>query len=197
MKIIIFFILFTLCNVLYSNVPGYLGKRISLDYDYTYTPVYYEYFPPYNWNRFSLGYVLSRTLHMTIDYEIQRFNDSDSKIQGDNFGFSLRHYNLNKSIAPVGRYFGTGVLYTSAERHNIYFVDQLKKIKYQGKQMKLVFTFTYGYKRVLFRFVTFDFGFQFGVAPLNFSEDEELINDLDEMLEEYFFRPYAGIGFLF
>jgi len=200
-KIILFLIVLTFAfNGKSQNVPGYLGKRAFLDYNFT-SP-FLTFLPPSYTNfihNFQFNYVIRRRSQIGLNYDffsLKETNDDDfsfdGKLKGSSIGINFDWYN-RRAIAPIGRYFRLEAKYLFGNYTHTFWNGTNFETE-ERKYTVPTFAFGLGTRRVFFDRMVYNVGGSVGYAILN--ADEKSSNALDLMRFTYFWRMHMGIGIL-
>ncbi len=189
-----------------QNVPGYLGKRAFVDYNFNLP--YPIYLGP-KWTNFihniNFNYVIRRRaqIGLTVDffnliaepeggsYSINEEN-LYSSVKGGAVGINFDWYN-KKSIAPVGNYFRL----TAKKFFGKYedFDDFSGTVySYDGDYDDFAFAFGYGIRRIFFDQMVFNVGGSFEFVFGGLSADERGYNFA--VGSSYYWKFHVGVGVL-
>ena len=208
----IFLILFCLLSSFAAqsqkNVPGYLGKRAFVDYNFTLP--YPIYLGP-KWTNFihniNFNYVIRRRaqIGLTADFfnlhadpQIGSFSVNGeevySSVKGGGIGINFDWYS-KKSIAPVGNYFRLSAKklfgkYEDYGRSNglIYIFD--------GNYNEFAFEFGYGIRRIFFDQMVFNVGGSFGLVPGGGSDGTVEKGYAFAVASSFYWKFHVGVGVL-
>jgi hypothetical protein len=191
----------------FSQVPGFLGKRLSINIGAHVSPILFDRLGnvddegtgSFINKRFSIGaeYVLSRKWSVSANFHIQNSATNELDFDTDiergltyKLGYSVKsngaslqfiRFNSKKSdfIAPVGRYFSLGLMVS-----NFSLVDTKGNVFKAGTRMSSGsisgFTVGLGRNRVFFERILFSYGIE--AAYLFYFKPFEAENDLSEMI---------------
>lgn len=204
----IFLILFCLLSSFAAqsqNVPGYLGKRAFVDYNFN--APYPIYLGP-KWSNFmhnfNFNYVIRRRaqIGLTADFfklyalpgnGINFINSEEvySSVSGAAIGINFDWYS-KKSIAPVGNYFRLSAK-KMLGKYEDYRIGT--SIIIEGDYDEFVFTFGYGIRRIFFDKMVFNVGGSFGFIT-NGSTGVVERGYAYAVSSAYIWRLHVGVGLL-
>lgn len=187
-----------------KNVPGYLGKRAFVDYNFN--APFLIYLGP-KWTNFThnvnFNYVIRRRaqIGLTVDFfnlhalpgnGIESIDGEKvySSVSGGGIGINFDWYN-KKSIAPVGNYFRLSAKKMFGQFEDYDFRDDL----IDGDYDEFAFEFGYGIRRVFFDQMVFNVGGSFGLVTGGGGAAERGYGYA--VASSYIWRLHVGVGILF
>ncbi len=206
----IFLILFCLLSSFAAqsqkNVPGYLGKRAFVDYNFN-SP-FIIYLGP-KWTNFmhnvNFNYVIRRRaqIGLTVDFfnlhalpgnGIERIDGEEvySSVSGGGIGINFDWYN-KKSIAPVGNYFRLSAKKMFGQFEDYDFGNGISFI-IDGDYDEYAFEFGYGIRRIFFDQMVFNVGGSFGFVTGGGGAAERGYGYA--VAGSYLWRLHVGVGVL-
>jgi hypothetical protein len=205
----IFLILFCLLSSFAAqsqNVPGYLGKRAFVDYNFNLP--YPIYLGP-KWTNFThnlnFNYVIRRRAQvgLTVDFFKLHANPEGgnykvngqqlySSVKGGAIGINFDWY-TKKSIAPVGNYFRLSAkkLFGNYEDYAGFGVPAYL---FDDNYNEFVFACGYGIRRIFFDQIVFNVGGSFGLVTGGATADERGYSYA--VASSYIWRFHVGVGVL-
>lgn len=221
-------------------VPGYQGKKITLEYSNYFFPAYVS--PNANGksgilkfndrHSFSLDYVISRHFSLGASYSFLKSKyqypywgiswykavatDALGDLSATTYGLHWRQF--YSFLAPVGSYYRVDINYityqTGYDSANVAKLQRdpnnvLPNIQNASSYHGLSVGVSYGYQRVYYNRIVFDYGFQLALNTLSLSlyELDDYVLKFDEynylkylgknrLTHHYFCNLYVGIGIL-
>jgi len=183
-----------------QNIPGYLGKKGFLDYNFT-SPIF-SFLPPNYTNfihSFNFSYVIRRRAQLGLSYDffsLKKTNQEkyqfEGKLKGNSIGINFDWYN-KRAIAPIGRYFRLEGKYLFGSYDRIFWDGA--QFKTEEKEYAIpVLAFGLGTRRIFFDRMVYNVGGSIGYAFAN--EEERDSNAIELMRNTYFWRMHMGVGIL-
>lgn len=191
-----------------QNVPGYLGKKAFVDYNFN-TP-YPIYLGP-KWSNFmhnfNFNYVIRRRaqIGLTTDFfkllgttqsGFDYIDDEKiySSVSGGGIGINFDWYS-KKSIAPIGNYFRLSAKKLFGKYQDYEFGNGTSFIV-EGDYDEYAFAFGYGIRRIFFEQMVFNVGgsFAFVTGGGSTTVDERGYNYA--VASAYIWRFHVGFGLL-
>lgn len=188
------------CSANSQNVPGYLGKKAFLDYNFT-SPLFTVLPPSYSnfIHSFNLNYVIRRRTQLGVSYDffsLKETNDDEYKfdgtLKGNSFGINIDWYN-KRSIAPLGRYFRLEGKYLFGDYESVFW-NGAQFVKEDKTYAIPVIAMGLGTRRIFFDRIVYNVGGSIGYPFAN--EEEKKSNALQLLRYTYFWRMHMGIGIL-
>ncbi len=200
-KSLLFLILFSIAGIVQSqNVPGYLGKKGFLDYNFT--APFFTLLPPSYSNfihSFNFNYVVRRRAHVGLSYDffsLKKTNDDEfnfsGTLKGNSFGINFDWYS-KRAIAPIGRYFRFEGKYLFGNYNRVTW-NGTQFITEEKEYTMPVIAFGLGTRRIFFDRLVYNVGGSIGYAFA--SSEEKDSNALSLLRNTYFWRMHMGVGFL-
>ena len=206
--LILFCILSSFAAQSQKNVPGYLGKKAFVDYNFN--APFLLYLGP-KWNNFmhnvNFNYVIRRRaqIGLTVDFfnlhaipstGIESINGEKiySSVSGGGVGVNFDWYS-KKSIAPVGNYFRLSVKKLFGQFEDYDYGNGTSFIV-DGDYDEFALEFGYGIRRIFFDQMVFNVGGTFGFIPGGRSDGTDERGYAYAVASSYIWRLHVGVGVL-
>lgn len=195
------------CSPMQSqNVPGYLGKRAILDYNFKMPyPIYLGPKLSNFIHNVNFSYIIRRRaqiglttdffkLHALPEIRINSSNGEDlySQVSGGAIGINFDWY-TKRSLAPVGNYFRLSVKKMFGNFEDYAFSNGVA-VQVDGNYNETVYSFGYGIRRIFFDQMVFNVGGSFGFVTGGSTGDERGYNYA--VASSYIWQFHAGVGYL-
>ncbi|MFN0202798.1 MAG: hypothetical protein ACKVTZ_14840 [Bacteroidia bacterium] len=204
-------ILFFACiSFLNAQPPGYLGKRWTVALNNYIAPSVFDEKSLMNWQTgISMAKVVSRNFSVGMgaylyatssELAIPNPSFDRSSISGWNLNVHAKHYNLFKkgNLAPIGPYQKIEIAYWQYT-----FQDRFEPYQYSVRNSNLSLGIGIGSQRVIYHFITFNYGIQANFLLPFFLSQKTLLGGQAEHLRAYNrMRDFSalsanvGLGFL-
>lgn len=196
------------CSVAQSqNVPGYLGKRAILDYNFKMPyPIYLGPKLSNFIHNVNFSYIIRRRaqiglttdffkVHANPEIRINSINGENlySQVSGGAIGINFDWY-TKRSLAPVGNYFRLSVKRLFGNFEDYDSANGLV-FKVDGDYSGTLLSFGYGIRRIFFDQMVFNVGGSFGFIPGGADGTNERGYKY-AVGSAYIWQFHAGVGYL-